>query len=83
MKGSSMGRATRRALRSTAGGNYAHPHYWGAFTLFGGIPHQQAVSLPPAAGAGWRRPLLWLGAAVLAFAGFRLLPRQQRGVRLR
>ncbi len=72
-------RAARARLWANGSGNYAHPHYWGAFTLFGDAP----LPRPPRAPNAWIAPqwLLVLGLALLG--GWLLLPRQQRRVGLR
>ncbi|MCR9248135.1 MAG: CHAT domain-containing protein [bacterium] len=83
-KGAAPAFALQRARATLlATDNYRDPHYWGAFTLFGGPGQAGEPAARPrpeprrALSPGW---LLVVGL-VLA-AGYLLLPRQQRGVGL-
>ncbi|MCA8973622.1 MAG: CHAT domain-containing protein, partial [Planctomycetes bacterium] len=68
----------RQAMAATA--NYGHPHYWGAFTVFGGLD----PAVGPVVVERRSRWPLWVGVgALIALGVWLLLPRQQREVGLR
>jgi len=73
--------ALQQARRTLAAAdNYAHPHYWGTFALFGGIPD---AAHPLAEPRPWITPTWMLVGGLLVLGLIFLLPRQQRRVGLR